>query len=69
LDHLRSDHEYPERGLVRIKLCLDQALAVEEEKEEEDDREQGQEEKRLSSGITASVADDSPGPSKRVRVC
>lgn len=69
LDHLRFDHGYPERDLVRIKLCLDQALTVEEEKEEEDDREQGQEEKRLSSGITASVTDDSPGPSKRVRVC
>ena len=68
LDHLRFDHEYSERDLVRIKLCVDQGWTVEDEKEE-DDREQAQEEKRSNSGITASSTDDSPGSSKRVRVC
>ena len=69
LDHLRLEHEFSERELVPLKLCLDQGLTAEKEKEEDNDREQDQEEKRLSSDITASVTDDNPGPSKRVRRC
>jgi hypothetical protein len=65
LDHIRCHHDYPERELVQIKLCLDQgALAA----AEEDDQQQEQEEERLSGSVTASLIDDDPAPSKRVRV-
>jgi hypothetical protein len=68
IDHLRSDHDYPERDLVQLKLCLDQGLEAVAEEEEACIERQQHEEEELNRDIEDSLIDDGSAPSKRVRV-